>query len=91
MYDFYGTSDLDTELEVRLSVCWRNAFVDCFYCYSSTGIWTPLDKKATLYGLAIVPVILFLMNGILLRHYALIAASLLFGACHLMVVQENQS
>ena len=81
MYDFYGTSDLDTELEVRLSVCWRNAFVDCFYCYSST----------TLYGLAIVPVILFLMNGILLRHYALIAASLLFGACHLMVVQENQS
>ena len=45
----------------------------------------------TLYGLAIVPVILFLMNGILLRHYALIAASLLFGVCHLMIVRENQN
>ena len=45
----------------------------------------------TLSGLAIVPVILFLMNGILLRHYALIAASLLFGTCHLMVVRENQN
>ena len=46
---------------------------------------------STLYGLAIIPVVLFLMNGILLRHYALIAASLLFGVCHLMIVRENQS
>lgn len=46
---------------------------------------------STLYGLGIIPVVLFLMNGILLRHYALIAASLLFGACHLMIVRENQS
>jgi hypothetical protein len=42
-----------------------------------------------LYGLAIVPVILFLMNGILLRHIALILVSLMFGVCHLMIVWEN--
>lgn len=39
-----------------------------------------------LYGLAIVPVLLFLMNGISLRHYALVAASLLF-----MTIENSQS
>jgi hypothetical protein len=42
-----------------------------------------------MYGLAAVPVILFLMNGILLRHPALIAVSLIFGVCHLTIVREN--
>ena len=42
-----------------------------------------------LYGLAIVPVILFLMNGILLRHPALMAASLVFGIFHFITVKEN--
>lgn len=42
-----------------------------------------------LYGLAIVPVVLFLMNGILLRHPALVAASLVFGVFHFIIVKEN--
>ena len=42
-----------------------------------------------LYGLALVPAVLFLLNGILLRHPALIAASLVFGVCHVLIVKEN--
>lgn len=54
-------------------------------------LWT---KKANggvfvLYWLAFVPVVLFLLNGILLRHPALIAASLVFGVCHFLIVKEN--
>ena len=41
------------------------------------------------YGLAIVPVILFLLNGILLRHLALSVASLVFGIFHFIIVKEN--
>ncbi|MDO4620813.1 MAG: hypothetical protein Q4B09_09365 [Lachnospiraceae bacterium] len=51
-------------------------------------------KKSTsganiLYGLAVVPTILFLMNGILLRHPMLIVASLIFGVFHITIVKEN--
>ncbi len=42
-----------------------------------------------LYGLAIVPVILFLLNGILLRHFTLVIASLVFGVFHFAIVKEN--
>ncbi len=42
-----------------------------------------------LYGLALVPVVLFLLNGILLCHPALIAASLVFGISHFLIVKEN--
>ena len=42
-----------------------------------------------LYGLAFVPAVLFLLNGILLRHPALVAASLVFGGFHFLVVKEN--
>ncbi len=52
------------------------------------------QKKANggagvLYGLAVVPAILFLLNGILLRHIALIVAALLFGVFHFLIVREN--
>lgn len=51
-------------------------------------------KKSTgganiLYGLAVVPMILFLMNGIFLRHPILVAASLIFGVFHIAIVKEN--
>ena len=46
-------------------------------------------KVGILYGLAIIPVALFLMNGILLRHPALVAVSLIFGVSHLLIVREN--
>lgn len=42
-----------------------------------------------LYGLAIVPVVLFVLNGILLRHPALLVVSLVFGVCHFIIVKEN--
>ncbi len=44
---------------------------------------------AVLYGLALVPVCLFLANGILLQHWLLAAFALLFGAAHLWIVHEN--
>lgn len=52
------------------------------------------SKKANggvfvLYGLALVPAVLFLLNGILLCHPALIAASLVFGISHFLIVKEN--
>ena len=42
-----------------------------------------------LYGLAIVPVVLFLLNGIMLWHPALIVAALVFGFSHFIIVKEN--
>lgn len=42
-----------------------------------------------LYGPAIIPVILFLLNGILLRHPALVVTALIFGAFHTAIVKEN--
>ena len=42
-----------------------------------------------LYGLAIVPVVLFLLNGIILRHPALIISALVFGVFHFIIVKEN--
>ena len=42
-----------------------------------------------LYGLAIIPTILFLLNGILLRHPALVVAALIFGVSHFIIVKEN--
>ena len=54
-------------------------------------LWLKKAKggRGVLYGLAIVPVILFLMNGILLRHTALIVTALIFGVFHVAIVREN--
>lgn len=41
------------------------------------------------YGLAIIPAVLFLLNGILLQHPALIVISVIFGIFHMEVVREN--
>lgn len=40
--------------------------------------------------LAIVPVILFLLNGITMRHYLLIIAGTMFGIGHLYVTYQNR-
>lgn len=42
-----------------------------------------------LYGLAAVPPVLFLMNGVLLGHALLVIASLIFGVSHVAIVNEN--
>ena len=54
-------------------------------------LWLKKAKggRGVLYGLAIVPVLLFLMNGILLRHTALIVTALIFGVFHVAIVREN--
>lgn len=41
------------------------------------------------YGLAIVPAVLFLLNGILLRHPVLVIVSFVFGVFHFIIVKEN--
>lgn len=46
-------------------------------------------RAGIFYGLAVIPAVLFLLNGILLRHPALIAAALIFGFFHLATVKEN--
>ena len=42
-----------------------------------------------LYGLAFVPAVLFLLNGIILWHPALVVTSLVFGIFHFLIVKEN--
>ena len=39
---------------------------------------------------ALLPIVLFLLSGIMLRHYTLIAASITFGTAHLYVAIENK-
>ena len=52
-------------------------------------LWTQAKRGgAVLYGLAVVPALLFLCCGVLLRHWALAAAAILFGIFHTLIVQE---
>lgn len=54
-----------------------------------TVLWTQAKRGgAVLYGLALVPALLFLCCGVLLRHWALVAAAVLFGVSHTLIVQE---
>ena len=54
-----------------------------------TVLWTQAKRGgATLYGLALVPALLFLCCGVLLHHWALVGAALLFGVCHTLIVKE---
>lgn len=40
-------------------------------------------------ALALIPVLIFLLSGLLLRHWALVFAALLFGAGHLCITVKN--
>lgn len=54
-----------------------------------TVLWTQVKRGGTvLYGLAVVPALLFLCCGVLLRHLALVCAAILFGVCHTLIVRE---
>ena len=54
-----------------------------------TVLWTQAKRGgAVLYGLAVVPALLFLCCGVLLRHLALVCAAILFGVCHTLIVWE---
>ena len=47
----------------------------------------PTAKKAL--SLAVIPTIIFLLSGILLRHWLLVAAAVLFGIGHIYVTVQN--
>ena len=54
-----------------------------------TLLWARAKRGgAVLYGLALVPALLFLLVGVLLRHPALGGAAVLFGVCHTLIVWE---
>ncbi|MCM1026148.1 MAG: hypothetical protein NC432_06910 [Roseburia sp.] len=79
-----------------LWIKWQDSLASKNVSHSSlaTAKFRDRTKKSVgsvgiLYGLATVPVLLFLLNGILLRHFALVAAVLVFGGFHLAVVREN--
>ena len=56
---------------------------------SYTVLWTQAKRGgAALFGLALIPALLFLCCGVLLRHWALAAAAVLFGFSHTLIVQE---
>ena len=55
----------------------------CYYLF-----WMFYSRKRTLsvaMALAIIPTTIFLLSGILLRHWLLVVAAILFGAAHCMI------
>lgn len=68
---------------------WLLGTAAALICYG--GLWMQKRQggRGALYGLALLPVCLFFMNGLLLRHGLLIGFSLLFGVCHVMILREN--
>lgn len=69
-------------LTILLPVIYSLLWLILWIKKASGGVWI-------LYGLAVIPAFLFLMNGILLRHLALVLASLVFGVSHFIIVREN--
>lgn len=76
----------DSVTEMLIWVCLTTLLL---VIYSLLWVKKANGGAGILYGLAIVPGILFLLNGILLRHPALIAVSLVFGIFHFIIVKEN--
>lgn len=76
-------------ISVTEMLIWVCATVLLLAIYGLLWLKKSAGGVGILYGLAIVPVILFLLNGMLLRHFTLVAASLIFGAFHLTIVKEN--
>ena len=74
---------------VEEMVLWLGLTVLLLAIYSFLWSRKANGGAGVLYGLAIVPAVLFLLNGVLLRHPMLIAAALLFGVCHGIIVREN--
>ena len=55
----------------------------CYYLF-----WMFYSRKKTLsvaMALAIIPTAIFLLSGILLRHWLLVVAAILFGSAHCMI------
>ena len=52
-------------------------------------LWTRRKSDAVFYGLALVPAVLFLCCGVLLWHWALVGAAIVFGVSHFAITAEN--
>ncbi|MFA9464169.1 MAG: hypothetical protein ACERKN_07720 [Velocimicrobium sp.] len=55
-------------------------------------IWILYFKKKVLWksmALAIIPIAIFLLNGITLRHYLLVISAIIFGIGHVYVTYQN--
>ena len=52
-------------------------------------LWTRRKSDAVFFGLALVPAVLFLCCGVLLRHWALVGAAIVFGVSHFAITAEN--
>jgi len=76
-------------MSVTEMLVWLCSTVLLLAGYGLLWIKKPVGGAGILYGLAIIPAILFLLNGILLQHPALVIASLIFGAFHIAIVKEN--
>lgn len=67
-----------------LLYCFVNAFLLILYMI----LWIPYALKKTLVRalpLAIIPTLIFLLSGILLRHYLLVFSAVLFGIGHIYI------
>lgn len=57
-------------------------------------IWIPYFKRKTLgkaIALAVIPTCIFLLSGLLLRHWLLVLATLLFGMGHIYITYQNHA
>ena len=68
---------------------WLSLTILLLIIYSFLWVKKGNGKVEILYALAVVPAILFLLNGILLRHPALVVVSLVFGIFHFIIIKEN--
>ena len=61
---------------------------------SYIAVWMFSFKKMTLskaVALSVIPTVIFLANGIILKHWLLVAASVVFGAAHITVTWRNNA
>lgn len=76
-------------MSVMEMLIWMCASVLLMALYGLLWLKKSAGGVNILYGLAITPALLFLLNGILLRHFTLVVASLIFGVFHFVIVKEN--
>lgn len=75
----------DSALSIYLFV---NAFLVGLYCL----IWAICFKKSSLaraVALSVIPSVLFIFSGIMLRSYPLLIAALVFAPCHILISCKN--
>ena len=68
---------------------WLCATVVLLVIYSVLWLIKRQGSRAVLFGLVLVPAILFLANGCLLHHLLLFICALIFGVFHLWICAES--